>query len=142
MEIGHLKQQLYPRAVSASVEGSLQQEYPRSGQTQAQASQGRERPVPQHVAQRGSHEPAAAPPRLYPPAAAHSPAAELEADHATAMLAASLGEKLAQSRQVRHSASKRGYTPAAMVSATGKRAHASYQQPQQGMPARFVDEVV
>lgn len=139
MEIGHLKQQLYPRAVSASVEGSLQQEYPRSGQTQAQATQGRERPVPQHVAQRGSHEPSPpTAPRLYSPA----PAAELEADHAMAMLAASLGEKLAQSRQVRHNTSKRSYTPAAMVSATGKRAHASYQPPQQGLPARFVDEVV
>ena len=142
MEIGHLKQHLYPRAVLGTVEGSLRQAPASGDEAQVNPATARQRtaqqsPAQQHAAQQAVAAQARASGQE-PLRSAHS---EPESEQAGAMLAASLGEKLLQARQTR-STPRRGYTPDAMLSSTGKRAHASYQQSDRMPSARYVDELV
>jgi hypothetical protein len=143
MELSHLNQSLYPRPVTAAVEGhSRQDEREReltpgtSAAVKRRASTDQRRHS-ERIRREESQR------RLHNEQAMRRHHADQELEIARNPNASSFGEQMAvASRQARHLHTKRGYTPPALVSARGREANRRYLDASMSNQARFIDEVV
>lgn len=144
MELSHLNQSLYQRAITASVEGQLNQEGQGRGLTpEAATSVKKEVPaaIQRHRNQQQRLDDVQR--RVQSEQQAQRYVAGHEHDSTSYAEAANLGDQLAvASRQARQSRARRSYTPAALVSATGQEANRRYLDVLAAAQPRFVDEIV
>jgi len=143
MELSHLNQSLYPRPVTAAVEGHSRQDgSDRELTPYTSASVKRRASTDQHrhsdrVRREESQR------RMHDQQALRRHHVDQELEIARNPNASSFGEQMAvASRQARHSHTKRGYTPPALVSARGREANRRYLDAPMSNQARFIDEVV
>ncbi|MBI1421990.1 MAG: hypothetical protein GC149_00905 [Gammaproteobacteria bacterium] len=144
MELAHLQQSLYPRAVTASGEGNLRRDGQErefspghassvKKQSSMEAQQQRLERVRRDDAERRGFEEQAV--RQYQ--------AQQDPDTLGYTNASVFGDRLAMaSRQARQSQARRGYVPPAMVSARGREANRSYLDVANSHQPRFIDEIV
>lgn len=144
MELGHLNQSLYPRAVSPTVEGKLRQDGGQRGVNPEYAASGQKAPASavrrdhgQRIQRDGAQR------RMQDERAIHRHSREQEQEFANYTHAAAYGDRMAvASRQARQTHHRRSYSPPALVSARGREANRRYLDTSVSQPARIIDEVV
>jgi hypothetical protein len=143
MELSHLNQRLYPRAISASVEGQLRQDgnergtapepaiSVKKGAAAVQREQSQQ--VRRDEAQR----------RIFDEQRAQRRNAEHEREITSYADSSAIGDRMAvASRQARQTHTRRSYSPPALVSARGREANRRYLDTSFSNQARFIDELV
>ena len=141
MELGHLNQSLYPRAVTASVEGKSRQDGQgrgiHSGHT-ASVKKGSAAAVERERVQRQQSER-----RQTDQQSVNRHNAEQDPEYAGFTSASAFGDRLAvATKQARQTQTRRGYSPPALVSARGREANRRYLDASLANQSRFIDEVV
>jgi hypothetical protein len=144
MELGHLNQSLYPRAVTPSVEGRLRQDgqerelssdytSPVNNRASNAIQQGRAQRVQRDETER----------RRFDQESIQRQNAQQEQEISGYSNAASFGDRMAvASQQARQSHARRGYSAPALVSARGREANRRYLETSLSNQPRFVDELV
>jgi len=144
MELRHLNQGLYPRAVNASVEGQLRQDGQGRGLTPESTSsvkKGASTEI-QH-GQRRQLQRDATERQISNDQSTQRRNAEQERAIGGYAEASTFGDQLAvASRQARQSQTRRSYTPPAFESARGREANRRYLDVSSSNLPRFIDEVV
>ena len=144
MELNHLKQNLYSRAVTPSVEGQLRHDGHDRGMGPESPSFVRKE-APDAVQRQRSQQVRRdeVDRRNYSEQSAQRRTAEYGHDLAGFSEATSFGDRLAvATRQARQTQSKRGYSSPALVSARGREANRRYLDASLSNQPRFIDELV
>ena len=143
MELGHLNQSLYPRAIKPSVEGQIRQEG-QGGITPDPASavkKGAADAIHRHQSQQARRDETDR--RITNEQTVQRHAAEHGHELGGYSEASSVGDQLAvASRQARQTQARRGYSPPALLSSRGREANRRYLDATLSNQPRFIDELV
>lgn len=144
MELSHLNQRLYPRAISASVEGQLRQDGNERGTTPEPATsvkKGAAAAVQREQSQQVRRDEAQR--RIFDEQRSQRRNAEHEREITGYADSSAIGDRMAvASRQARQTHTRRSYSPPALISARGREANRRYLDTSFSNQARFIDELV
>lgn len=143
MELSHLNQSLYQRAISASVEGQSRQDGQKglTPESPTNVKKDTTAPVQRHKAQQQRIDDIQR--RVQNEQLEQRSGSGHEREAGGYTEAASVGDQLAMaSRQARQTRVRRNYAPPALVSATGQEANRVYLDVHAAAQPRFIDEIV